>query len=66
MKRRISASEGIQHPFVESFHDKDDEPLFEGTLDFAFEEDQNLTLDELKKLILKEIAAFDESYFDLL
>jgi hypothetical protein len=34
-------------------HDPEDEPSFEGAIDFTFEEDPNLTLEKVKRLILK-------------
>jgi hypothetical protein len=34
-------------------HDPEDEPSFEGTIDFSFEEDQNLNLEKVKRLILR-------------
>ena len=50
---RIKVDEALQHPFLESMHDPEDEPVFEGAIDFAFEEDPTLNLDKLKRLILK-------------
>jgi hypothetical protein len=34
-------------------HDPEDEPAFEGAIDFAFEEDTNLNLEKVKRLILR-------------
>ena len=51
--RRIKVEDALNHPFLESMHDPDDEPVFPGTIDFSFEEDQNLTLEKVKRLILK-------------
>ena len=42
--RRISVDEALQHPFLASLHDPEDEPVFTGTLDFSFEQDQSLTM----------------------
>ena len=50
---RIKVEEALEHPFLEDMHDPEDEPVFEGTIDFSFEEDQNLNLEKLKRLILK-------------
>lgn len=50
---RIKVEEALQHPFLESMHDPEDEPLFEGKIDFSFEDDQSLTLEKVKRLILK-------------
>ena len=51
--RRITVDEALKHPFLESMHDPDDEPSFEGQIDFTFEEDGNLNLEIVKRLILK-------------
>lgn len=50
---RIKVDEALKHPFLESMHDPDDEPEFEGSIDFTFEDDQSLTLEKVKRLILK-------------
>lgn len=42
--RRITAEQALQHPFLESMHDPDDEPVFTGTLDFSFEADTTLSM----------------------
>jgi hypothetical protein len=39
--------------YLESLQDNEDEPVFEGPIDFSFEEDSNLKIDDIKKLILK-------------
>ena len=51
--RRIKVEEALAHPFLESMHDPEDEPVFEKKIDCSFEEDSSLTLDKLKRLILK-------------
>ena len=51
--RRITVDQALSHKFLETMHDPEDEPSFEGHIDFSFEEDQNLTLDKVKRLILK-------------
>lgn len=65
-KRRITIDEAIKHPYLESMHDPDDEPVFSGTIDFEFENDPNLTLEDVKKLILQEISYYNNAYYDLL
>lgn len=37
--KRIEVVDALEHPFLESLHDCDDEPSFEGTIDFSFESD---------------------------
>ena len=65
-KRRITVEDALKHPYLESLHDPEDEPLFESEIDFSFEEDPNLTLDDIKKIILKEISHYNAAYYDLI
>jgi hypothetical protein len=51
--RRLKVDDALAHPFLESMHDPEDEPEFEGKIDFSFEEDHSLTVEKLKRLILK-------------
>ena len=62
---RIKVDEALNHPFLESMHDPEDEPSFEGQIDFSFEEDISLNLEKVKRLILKEISSYNPSYYDL-
>ena len=50
---RVLIEDALNHPFLESMHDPEDEPTFTGTIDFSFEDDMNLTLEKVKRLILK-------------
>ena len=50
---RITIEDALKHPYMESMHDPEDEPAFEGTIDFSFEDDQTLNIDKVKRLILK-------------
>ncbi len=50
---RITVEEAMKHPYLKEMHDPEDEPIFEGTIDFSFEEDHELTLDSVKRFILK-------------
>jgi serine/threonine protein kinase len=52
-ERRITVEDALMHPFLESMHDPEDEPAFEGSIDFTFEEDSNLTLEKVKRFILR-------------
>lgn len=65
-KTRITIDEAIKHPYLESLHDPDDEPIFEGEINFDFESDPNLTLEDVKRLILQEISYYNKEYYDLL
>lgn len=43
-KTRIKVLDALNHPFLENLHDPEDEPNFEGTIDFSFETDPTLDL----------------------
>ncbi|ETW78215.1 mitogen-activated protein kinase-like protein [Heterobasidion irregulare TC 32-1] len=57
-KKRIDVSEALKHPYLESYHDPDDEPIAD-PLDpsfFDFDSAEPLGKEELKVLIYKEIT----------
>ncbi|CAD8187520.1 unnamed protein product [Paramecium octaurelia] len=54
-KKRITSAEALNHPYLESIRDPDDEPSFEGNLDSQFENDNTIQLKDLKILILNEV-----------
>ena len=63
--KRITVDEALKHPFLSQLHDPEDEPTFEGTMDFSFEIDTSLDLQKMQRLILKEISSYNPAYFDL-
>ncbi|CAD8095352.1 unnamed protein product [Paramecium primaurelia] len=54
-KKRITSAQALNHPYLESIRDPDDEPSFEGNLDSQFENDNTILLKDLKILILNEL-----------
>ena len=46
-KTRITVEEAIKHPYLESLHDPEDEPVFEGDIDFDFESDSKIPLEDI-------------------
>lgn len=65
-KTRITVDEALEHPYLASLHDPEDEPIFEGEIDFSFESNADLTVEDVKKLILKEISTYNIRYYELL
>ena len=61
-KTRIKVQQALEHPFLENLHDEEDEPDFEGTIDFSFETDPSLDLVKIQRLIIKEIAYYNAEY----
>lgn len=54
-RKRYSAEECLNHPYFENLHEEADEPVFEGEIDFSFENDSKLKLDEIRGYILEEV-----------
>lgn len=54
-KKRITAKDALLHPYFAEFHDPTDEPVFTGTIDFAFENNPTLTFPDVAQMILYEI-----------
>lgn len=56
-KRRITIEKALEHPFLESLHNVDDEPLHEHTFSFDFEQEE-LSRERIQQLIWEEIREF--------
>jgi serine/threonine protein kinase len=63
---RITVDEALEHPYLASLHDPDDEPIFEGDIDFSFESNADLTLEDVRKLILQEISSYNIHYQNMI
>ncbi|KAH3889977.1 mitogen-activated protein kinase 7-like [Dreissena polymorpha] len=58
-KKRITVEQALVHPFLNKYHDPDDEPICVPTFNFDFEK-ENLTLPHLREVIHKEIMEYYE------
>lgn len=60
-KKRLTVEEALQHPYLEAYHDPEDEPVAP-PLDedfFAFDRQKDeISREELKRLLFEEIASF--------
>lgn len=56
-RRRISLEKALEHPFLESLHNPDDEPVHEHTFSFEFE-NEDLSRERIQQLIWEETRAF--------
>lgn len=61
-KDRITAEQALQHPYFEEVHDPDDVPVFDGKIDFTFEQDKELTMEKIKLMIIGEVNYFKKIY----
>nr|KAJ3406282.1 Mitogen-activated protein kinase 14 [Polyrhizophydium stewartii] len=53
---RITVEEALAHPYLEAYHDSDDEPTHPSLFDFAFEVVESI--DEMKQMIAEEVVQF--------
>ncbi|KAJ1559055.1 Mitogen-activated protein kinase [Cladochytrium tenue] len=53
---RITVEEALAHPYLEAYHDVDDEPVHEKLFDFGFESLD--TIDDMKKMIAQEVLDY--------
>ncbi|KAI8825894.1 kinase-like domain-containing protein [Fimicolochytrium jonesii] len=52
--QRITADQGLRHPYLRSYHMEDDEPTHPQMFDFSFEDADDIP--SIKELIIKELA----------
>jgi hypothetical protein len=58
--RRISCDDALRHPWLESYHEEEEEVSHSEIFDFCFEEISSI--DEIRVLISKEIMEFKASH----
>lgn len=56
-QRRITIEKALEHPFLESLHNVDDEPCHESAFSFDFE-NEDLSRERIQQLIWNEIREF--------
>ena len=56
-KKRITVEEALAHPFLESLHSEEEEPVAHAAFDFSFE-DEKLHRLRLQELIWQEVGDF--------
>ncbi|KAI9355097.1 kinase-like domain-containing protein [Zopfochytrium polystomum] len=53
---RITVDEALAHPYLEAYHDVEDEPVHDKLFDFGFESLD--TIDDMKKMIAQEVLEY--------
>ncbi|KAJ6115917.1 hypothetical protein N7523_006334 [Penicillium sp. IBT 18751x] len=56
-EKRITTADALQHPYVSAYHDPEDEPVFEGQIDWSLL-DSELSTDEWKTNMYMEILNY--------
>lgn len=59
-KKRVGVEQALKHPFFESLHNPDDEPVSKRAFDFSFE-NEKLHRNRLRQLIWEEVGGFRPS-----
>ncbi|GMM37373.1 mitogen-activated protein kinase [Saccharomycopsis crataegensis] len=59
-KSRISAEEALEHPYLEAFHDPDDEPVAEHIFDWSFTE-ADLPVETWRAMMYGEVIDFHQT-----
>lgn len=62
-KKRISIEKALEHPFLESLHNPEDEPTTDSVFDFEFEND-DLSRERIQQLIWEEIREYHKDLPD--
>ncbi len=61
-KERITAEQALNHKYFDDVHEPDDCPIFEGSIDFTFENDKKITLEKVKLMIIDEVNYYKKIY----
>ncbi|KAG5458382.1 MAG: hypothetical protein BJ554DRAFT_1396, partial [Olpidium bornovanus] len=57
--QRLTVEQALAHPYLEAYHDEQDEPSHESAFDFSFE--SAVGVDEIRDLITEEYKAYKSS-----
>jgi len=57
---RITVEEALAHPYLEAYHDVDDEPSHEKLFDFSFEALDSI--EDMKRMITEEVLNFKQNH----
>jgi serine/threonine protein kinase len=55
---RITVEEALAHPYLEAYHDSEDEPVHDKMFDFSFESVESI--EEMKQMIASEVLQYKE------
>mmetsp|Transcript_58285 Transcript_58285/g.103511 ORF Transcript_58285/g.103511 Transcript_58285/m.103511 type:complete len:383 (+) Transcript_58285:47-1195(+) len=61
--KRITAMEGLQHPYLSSFHNPDSEPTFEHRLELALPDSHKFTAAQYRDQIYADVVGLERAKF---
>ncbi|KAL0078906.1 hypothetical protein F4703DRAFT_1778270 [Phycomyces blakesleeanus] len=56
--KRMTVEEALEHPYLSTYHDEDDEPAHQHNFDFTFEILESL--DDMRSMIIREVMSFKD------
>ena len=60
--KRISIEEALNHPYLKNIREGIEDPVYKGTLNLDFDYDNNITVENLINLLVKEVNDFDSGF----
>jgi len=61
--KRITAYEGLQHPYLSSFHNPDSEPVFEHRLELSLQDSHKFTAAQYRDQIYADVVGLERAKF---
>ena len=60
--KRISIEGALNHPYLKNIREGIEDPVYKGTLNLDFDYDNNITVENLINLLVKEVNDFDSGF----
>ena len=60
--KRISIEGALNHPYLKNIREGIEDPVYKGTLNLDFDYDNNITIENLINLLVKEVNDFDSGF----
>ena len=61
-EKRISIEEALNHPYLKNIREGIEDPVYKGTLNLDFDYDNNITVESLVNLLIKEVNSFESGF----
>ena len=61
-EKRYSIEDALNHPYLKSIREGIDDPVFDGKINFDFDYDKNVTVNQLLMLLLKEVENYPSGF----
>ena len=61
-EKRISIEDALNHPYLKNIREGIEDPVYKGTLNLDFDYDNNITVESLVNLLIKEFNDFESGF----